>query len=882
MEKILLIDGNSIINRAFYALPLLKNSSGEYTNAVFGFLNIFFRFIDEEKPEYTSVAFDLPKPTFRHKKYPEYKGTRKAMPEELSPQITALKDILKKMNIKIFELEGFEADDVLGTLARKAEEKNIKPVIISGDRDLLQLATDNVMIRIPKTKGSKTEVENYLANDVLEAYGVTPEEFIEVKALMGDSSDNVPGVPGIGEKTAVKLIRQFKSVDGAIANAQEVKSKRASENLVKFKDLALLSKELVTIVTDVPIDFDPEQARIHDMFNNDVMNIFKKNDFKSLLHFFDSSTSGEDEICADFRCIDSLSDAKRFIAELNPWAEIACKIITDEGVILGISFSSDDSTAFIEITNDIDEDSLFEITRDFYEGDTKKIIHDVKTDMVILARKNIMLKNVGFDTFIAAYIINATSTSYNYNDLALEYLDETYESEELILGRRKSKKLLREIEHSVFVKIACLKSNIAFRAAPIIAKKLEEIGQHKLYYDIEYPLIEVLAGMELAGIYVDKTELMQYRIELEKKINELTAEIYAIAGEEFNINSPLQLGNILFEKLKLSNGKRTQKGWSTSADVLERLSNKSPIIDLILEYRTYAKLKSTYADGLLNVRSESTGRIYSTFNQTVTATGRISSSEPNLQNIPIKIELGHRLRKVFKPSRDYIFIDGDYSQIELRVLAHISNDENLIRAFNENQDIHSMTASQVFNVLFDEVSTSQRTKAKAVNFGIIYGKQAFSLSKDLKITNKEAQDYIDGYFEKYPAVKQFMDNVIKTAEECGYTETIFNRRRKIPEINSSNFIKRSQAQRAAMNMPIQGSAADIIKIAMIKVYNRLKRENMKSKLILQVHDELLIEAYKPEAEKAKQILKEEMENAVKLSVPLDIDIHEGVNWYEAK
>lgn len=881
----MLIDGNSILNRAFYALPLLTNKDGVYTNAVYGFLNIFFKFYDEEKPNYVGVAFDLPKPTFRHIKFDDYKGTRKGMPEELRVQLPLIKEVLSKMNIKIYELEGFEADDVLGTLATKADKEGITPVIISGDRDLLQLATDKIKIRIPKTKSGKTEVEDYLENDVKEVYGVTPKEFIEVKALMGDSSDNVPGVPSIGEKTATKIIQQYKSVENAIENAAEVKPKKASENLIAFKEQALMSKFLVTIVTDAPVVFDKAEAVADNIFNEEAYDIFKKNEFKSILTRFSNQMSdiNTENNEADYRLIKEESEFKNFLSELNPFDLLSIKIIEENKKVLGISFSNADNRGVFVSTEEIDEGRLFALVKEVYEGDNQKIIHDAKSDLRLLKKYNIELNNLEFDTLIAGYLIDATNSSYAYNDIADRFLNEAYQSEEEVLGKGKSKKSLTELGESKFIKQCCLITDVSFRAYEKMREELEKNEQLSLYYDIEQPLIFVLSDMETEGMYVDKAELLEYQKELGAKIEELTKDIYWLAGEEFNINSPKQLGEILFGKLGLKGGKKTKTGWSTSADVLEKLKDKDEIVGKVMEYRTYAKLKSTYADGLLNVRDEESGKIYSTFNQTVTATGRISSTEPNLQNIPIKLELGHRLRKVFKPTNeDYVFIDGDYSQIELRVLAHIADDENLINAFKEGQDIHRLTASQVFNVKFEDVTPLQRSGAKAVNFGIIYGKQAFSLSQDLGITKKEADRYIEGYFEKYPKVKIFMENVIEQARKTGYTKTIFNRIRFIPEINSSNFIQRNAAERVAMNMPIQGSAADIIKIAMVKVYNRLKKEKLKSKLILQVHDELLIEAHKSEVEEVYAILKDEMAKAVDLKVPLDIDVHEGANWYEAK
>ena len=883
MKKLMIIDGNSIINRAFYAIPLLTNKDGEYTNAVYGFLNIFFKLYDEEKPDYVGVTFDLPKPTFRHIKYDAYKGTRKGMPEELRPQIGLLKEVLKKMNIKIYELEGYEADDVIGTLAKKTEKAGIEPVIVSGDRDLLQIATDTIKIRIPKTKSGKTEIEDYYAKDVEEKYGVTPSEFIDVKALMGDSSDNVPGVPSIGEKTAIKIISEYKSVENAIENAENVKPKKAGENLAAFKEQALMCKFLVTIVTDAPVEFEEENSKCENMFNKDAFELFRKCGFKSLLNRFEVKEEKTDT-ASDFKAIYNKEEAEKFVSSISKAESCTC-IIKENEKIFGISFSDKANEAvFIGCGKGMTEEELITLFKEYFENEEyKKIIHDAKEDIVFLKNYGITLKGLVFDTMIGAYILDSTRDTYEYNDIAEIYLDENFISEEELLGKGKSRISLESIDEEKKIDFCCRKAEVLFRAKEKMAAKIEENEQHELYYDIELPLIYVLADMQCEGIKADKDELIVYRDELEKKIDELTGDIYWLAGEEFNINSPKQLSVILFEKLGLKGGKKTKTGWSTSADVLEKLKDDEEIVGKVLEYRTYAKLKSTYADGLLSVMDEKDGTIHSNFNQTVTATGRISSTEPNLQNIPIKIELGHKLRKVFKPkSDDFVFIDGDYSQIELRVLAHLAGDENLIKAFNDGADIHRLTASQVFNTPFDEVSVLQRTRAKAVNFGIIYGKQGFTLAQDLKISKKEADSYIAGYFEKYPKIKGFLDKAIEDAEKYGYAKTAFNRRREIPEIKSSNFIKRSAAQRVAMNMPIQGTAADIIKIAMVKVYNRLKKENMRSKLILQVHDELLIEAAKDETDKVKAILTDEMENAVSLSVKTEIDVHEGNTWYDAK
>lgn len=876
-EKIMLLDGNSLMNRAFYAMPVLTNKDGEFTNGVYGFLNIFFKLLDEEKPDYCTVCFDVHQPTFRHIEYTEYKGTRKPMPFELRPQMELVKKVLHSMNIKTLEMGGFEADDLLGTLASLADSKGIAPVIVSGDRDLLQLATDVVKIRIPKTKSGSTTIEDYNAKEVQETYGVTPEEFIDVKALMGDTSDNVPGVPSIGEKTAIKIIQQYKSVENAIENAAEVKPKKASENLVTYAEQALKSKWLVTIKTDVPLDFNIDDAKISDIFNENAYAMFKQYEFKSMLTRFDTDKVSEKHN-ADYTLVKDITKAKEILSELNPFELCSYKLITENTEIKGISITQSQHKAFVFRMSEADVLTVF---NDFFVNQNSKIAHNAKDDIVLLKRKGVDINNIVFDTMIGGYIINSSMDNYEYNELAADFLNESYPSEEEVLGKGKKKKALDDLNDNEFAEFCGRMCDISYRAYSVIDNKLMENNQQDLYYKIELPLIYVLAGMELAGMGVDRQGLIDYGKSLDSKIEELTKDIFWLAGEEFNINSPKQLSYILFEKLGLKGGKKTKTGWSTSADILEKLKDKDEIVGKVLEYRSYTKLKSTYADGLLAVLKED-NRIYSTFNQTITTTGRISSTEPNLQNIPVRIELGRQLRRVFVPKEDCVYIDADYSQIELRVLAHLAGDEILINAFKENQDIHAITASQVFNVPFEEVTPLQRRNAKAVNFGIIYGIGAFSLSQDLGITKKEADAYIESYFEKYPKIKAFIDGCVDFAKTNGYGITMFNRRRYIPEITSSNFIQRSFGERVAMNMPVQGTAADIIKIAMVKVYNRMKKEGLKSKLVLQVHDELLIEAYKNEEDRVSLILQEEMENAVSLLVPLAAEVHKGNNWYEVK
>ena len=884
-EKIMLIDGNSIVNRAFYGVPLLTNKEGKYTNGVYGFLNILFKLLDEEHPDYLAVAFDLHAPTFRHKTFDGYKGTRKGMPEELREQMPLLKEVLQIMHIPIFEQEGYEADDILGTLSALAEKNDVLPVVVSGDRDLLQIAGEKLKVRIPKTKGGRTETEDYYAADVLEKYGVTPTEFIDMKALMGDASDNIPGVPGIGEKTAAKIIQQYHDIETAIAHAAEIKPKKASENLAEFQEQARLSKFLATIIRDMPLEWNAESLKIRNMFNEEAYELVKRLEFKSMFSRFEGAVvTAEKKEEKAYKLVTDREGAEKIMASLKK-GEVGYAFVYDNEECQGLALYQEPlGGVWVEASMQLLMDDILRIFREFFVNTAyQKIGHDVKQDLKLLRGYGYEGFEVEFDTAIAAYILNATGSSYEYDDIANTFLDETYPSAEEVLGKGRGKKALVSLPDQERAAFAARQAEIFFRARKVMDEKLKENEQVSLFYDMEMPLIYVLADMEKYGIKVDKEALLAYQNLLDESLSGMTEEIYALAGEEFNINSPKQLGVILFEKMGMKGGKKTKTGYSTAADVLEKLRFEHPIVDKILNYRTLAKLKSTYADGLLAVMDMNTEKIYSTFNQTITATGRISSTEPNLQNIPVRLELGRELRKVFIPeSDDYCFLDADYSQIELRVLAHIAGDESLIDAFQNNQDIHRMTASQVFHVPFEEVTPLQRSNAKAVNFGIIYGKGSFTLGQDLGISRKEAEDYINAYFARYPKIKGFMDDTIKNGAKNGYVSTLWNRRRAMPELQSSNFIQRAAGERAAMNMPIQGSAADIIKLAMIKVHKALKDGCFKSRLILQVHDELLIETYKDEKEAVAKILKENMEQAAELLVPLDVDVHEGASWFEAK
>ena len=883
-EKIMLIDGNSIVNRAFYGVPLLTNGEGRYTNGVYGFLNILFKLLDEEQPDYLAVAFDLHAPTFRHRTFDGYKGTRKGMPEELREQMPLLKEVLQAMHIPIFEQEGFEADDILGTLSALAEKNGIVPVVVSGDRDLLQLAGETLKVRIPKTKGGRTETEDYYAADVQAKYGVTPAEFIDMKALMGDASDNIPGVPGIGEKTAAKIITQYHDIETAIAHAAEIKPKKASENLAAYQEQARLSKFLATIVRDMPLEWDKESLKIGDMFNQTAYELVKRLEFKSMFSHFEGSASAPKQAEQTYRFVADREGAKEVLAALKK-GEVGYAFVYENEEGQGLALYQEQlGGVWMEASMAFLMQELLEIFQPFFADSAyRKIGHDVKKDIRFLRSYGYNGFTAEFDTAIGAYILNATGSSYEYDDIAATFLNETYPSQEEVFGKGRTKKAFAALPEAERTAYGARQAEIFFRARKVMEERLAENEQKSLFYDMEMPLIYVLADMEKYGIKVDKAALLAYQKRLGESLDGMEEEIYALAGEKFNINSPKQLGVILFERLGLKGGKKTKTGYSTAADVLEKLRTAHPIVERILHYRQLAKLKSTYADGLLAVMDAETEKIYSTFNQTITATGRISSTEPNLQNIPVRLELGRELRKIFIPENaEFCFLDADYSQIELRVLAHISGDESLIAAFKSNQDIHRMTASQVFHVPFDEVTPLQRSNAKAVNFGIIYGKGAFSLGQDLGISRKEAEEYINAYFARYPKIKTFMEDTIKNGAKNGYVSTLWNRRRNMPELQSSNFMQRAAGERAAMNMPIQGTAADIIKLAMIKVHRALQEGGYRSRLILQVHDELLIEAYKEEKDAVAKILKENMEHAADLLVPLDVDVHEGASWFEAK
>lgn len=882
-EKLILIDGHSILNRAFYALPPLTNSEGIYTNAVLGFLNIMFKILDEEKPDYITVAFDVHHPTFRHEMFEAYKGTRKSMPEELRAQVPLLKEVLKAMNITIVERPGYEADDILGTLAKTGEANGLSVSLISGDRDLLQLATENIKIRIPKTKKGGTEIENYNTKDVLEAYGVTPTQFIDLKGLMGDASDNIPGVPGVGEKTAQKIIAAFDTIENAYLHVDEVTPPKAREALRNNYDQAILSKVLATIKIDCDIDYNLNDARLENLYNENTYNIFKRLEFKNLLNRFSEelSQSKQSRTESIFTHITDFEEAEKVFHNLYTKSDIIPGFFFayEKNVLLGLSITyQDEERFFLQTGGEITQEYLSDKLSVFLLENKGKLasIH-VKDQLGFLDRR---INEGIFDIMIAAYLLNPLSDSYEYDYIAKDYINEVHPSYQEIFGKLSLDKAMEEKKNE-FMNYCCNQSYVAFKAAPVLEASLKEADMLSLFEEIEMPLVYSLYDMEIRGIRVNKEALKEYGDKLAVSISNLEKEIYSLVGEEFNINSPKQLGVILFEKMHLPFGKKTKTGYSTSADILEKLKSEHPVVALILEYRQVTKLKSTYADGLA-VYIGDDERIHGKFHQTIAATGRISSTEPNLQNIPIRMELGREIRKVFIPEEDYIFLDADYSQIELRVLAHMSGDERLIAAYQEDQDIHKITASQVFHTPMEEVTSLQRRNAKAVNFGIVYGISSFGLGQDLNITRKEAETYINKYFETYPKVKNFLDELVEKGKGKGYVTTIYHRKRPIPELSSSNFMSRSFGERVAMNSPIQGTAADIIKIAMIRVNNKLKALNLKSRLILQIHDELLIEAHKDEVELVRNILQEEMQNAAVLSVPLEVDVNSGKNWYEAK
>lgn len=875
MNKLLLVDGNSILNRAFYGLPELTTKSGIHTNAVLGFLNIILKVIDEEKATHICVAFDVKKETFRNSIYKEYKGTRKPMPDELREQLPIMKEVLASMNICTVGVEGYEADDILGTLSRMGDAQGYSVTVLSGDRDLLQLATEKILIRIPKTKGGKTVVESYYPKDVEALYGVTPEIFIDMKGLMGDTSDNIPGVPGVGEKTASKLLAEYGSLDGIYASIDDMKKSRLKDNLIEFKEQAYMSKVLATIKLDCELDVKLDEMVFNAPFNEESYELFKKLELKSLFGRFDLSEKPR-KLEPDIIVPEDADECSKVLEELDKYNEIGFSYLFGHDGAVGISLCVKEGMAYIINFMCISEETVTLRLLSLCRSGVKLVCLDIKEQLPFIGLNE---EDFVFDCGVGAYLLNPMNEKYDYDDIAAAFLNLEIPSRKELLGKKDINAFVF-MDEDIKRHFAYL-SLIPFMAEEKIHKKLEEDGLLKLFNDIELPCVFSLYDMEKNGIRVDKQGLSEYGNRLKEKISVITEDIYRLCGCEFNINSTKQLGEILFEKLGLKSGKKTKTGYSTSVEVLEKLVGEHPVIALILEYRQLTKLNSTYVEGMSAFICED-GRIHGKFNQTVTATGRISSTEPNLQNIPTRLPLGREIRKVFIPEEGYVFLDADYSQIELRVLAHMSGDETLIEAYNKDSDIHSITASEVFGVPFDEVTDLMRRKAKAVNFGIVYGISSFGLGQDLDISRKEAEEYIQKYFDTYKKVKHFMDDMVESAKKKGYSLTMFDRRRPIPELKSSNYMTRSFGERAAMNSPIQGTAADIIKIAMINVNKELKKRSLKSRLVLQIHDELLVETHHDELDEVKDIMVSNMVNAAKLSVPLIVDINSGTSWYDAK
>lgn len=889
-NRLMIIDGSSLLHRGFYALPLLSTKDGIYTNGVYGFLTMFYKITEEYDPNYISVAFDKKAPTFRHLEFDLYKANRQKSPNELSLQFPILKEVLSAMNINQIEIEGYEADDIAGTIAKFGEEKGLEIILVTGDRDYLQLASEKSKVLV--TKKGITELEVFDNKIIMDKYGIKPEQFIDLKGLMGDQSDNIPGVPGIGEKTGLKLIKEFGSMENIYENIEKVSGKKRKESLIEYRQQAFMSKRLGEIVTNVPIELDMEKFIVKEPNWEKLKKLYEKLEFKSLIDKIpkDKIEDSREEFKSEFVLVNDDKEFNNIVNNIRKDKKIGFKIIYSgsnplKDEIIGICIKPKESRSYyINCENNDILGSFKDNFKEIFESeDIEKIGYNIKDDIIGLFRLDINISDLSFDSMIGQYLINPSQTDYSIHELAKEYFDIFIESEEELLGKGKKKKTFKSLElgkrGEYFSKIL----DLTFMLENQIKGLIKSQGMEKLYYDIELPLVEVLASMEYLGFKIDMNIINELGKEFDNEINNLTIEIYKLAGREFNVNSPKQLGEVLFDDLDLPVIKKTKTGYSTNAEVLDKLKDKHPIIDKILKYRQIVKLKSTYIDGLINLVDDETNRIHSSFNQTVTNTGRISSTEPNLQNIPVKTEEGRKIRKAFVPeNKNYVLVDGDYSQIELRVLAHISDDPKLKEAFYHNEDIHTKTASEVFEVEKEEVTPLMRSRAKAVNFGIVYGISDYGLSRDLDISRKEAKKYIDNYLKNYEKVKEYMDNIIEVGKRDGYVETILNRRRYLPELKSRNYAVRSFGERVAMNTPIQGSAADIIKIAMVRVYKELKKRNMKSKLILQVHDELIIEAHEDEKEEVENILRKIMEGSVELNVPLKVDIMMGESWYETK
>ena len=902
MDKFVLVDGNSIMNRAFYGImgsKMLTTKDGKYTNAVYGFLAILFKLLDDIQPQYMAVAFDLKAPTARHKMYEGYKANRHGMPDELAEQMPIIKEVLRAMNIDIIEMEGYEADDILGTLSCYGEAKNLDVTILSGDRDTFQLATDKVTIRIPHTKGGKTETDEYNREKIIEKYGLEPKQLIEVKGLQGDASDNIPGVPGVGEKTALKLVQKYGSIENLykkIEEGQDDLKGKQREKIVENKELAELSRTLGTINTKVPIKDDLTDLKVEEWDKEKVLELFKNLNFNRYIDRFNLRENGESENKQEIKELyksvgKSLKDVIGIIKNKNEMTfNLVTKSVEDQSKIIkeqiiGMSVYNNENKEVYYIN--LENNEIQEFKEIFEEEKIRKIGIDLSKTYILLKQENINIKGLYYDIAIASYIINPTNNKLKIEDLIQNDLKIDIET---FIGKEETQAQITlfdvQEENNKQTEIKKEKSNLyAYSIGKIkekTEKELEEIECLDLFYNIDMPTIEVLSNMQWNGMYVDKTELEQFGKELTDKLEVITKIIYEMAGEEFNINSTKQLGEILFEKMKLPVVKKTKSGYSTDVDVLEKLKKEDPIIEQILEYRQLMKLNSTYVEGLKQYINPETKRIHSFFHQTITATGRISSTEPNLQNIPTRFELGKRVRKVFKPQEGCVYIDADYSQIELRVLASISEDSHMIEAFKEGQDIHKQAASKVFKTPIDEVTKEQRSNAKAVNFGIVYGISDFGLGEQLGIGRKQAKKYIDEYLTQYSGINQFMDNIKEEAKEKGYVKTLFNRRRYIPELKSNNYMVRQFGARAAMNTPIQGTAADIMKIAMLKVFKEIEKRGLKSKIVLQVHDEMMLEVPIGEQQEIQEIMKKCMESAADLKVPLVAEISEANNWYDCK
>ena len=867
MKKLLILDSNSLMNRAFYALPPMNNSDGINSNAIYGFMNMLFKMKEEIGPDSIIATFDLKAPTFRHKEYAEYKAGRNKMPPELAEQFPIIKELLSFMGIKIFEIEGFEADDLIGTVSKFAENNNTEVFVVTGDKDALQLASDSTKIVITKKGVSETAI--YDRKTFIDEFEVTPNQFIDVKGLMGDKSDNIPGVPGVGEKTAFKLIKEYGSVEEVLKNIDNIPGKKLKENLEGNVEQAIFSKKLATIMREVPINLTLEDINSSDKENIlEIKKMLIKLEMKSILAKFKDDTVSE-KSTVEVKNVDTIEAMKEIFSAKKDIIYIDYTLIEPsrysklelEYLILGEE-NTGNCINFKDISSENKEEAIKSLKTLMEDENIKKVIHDGKNFVTFLNKYKIEIKGFEFDTAIAAYLIDSSKSKYEILELVNHYVGDNPSEE-----GNNLKVILSSYLPTIYEKLK---------------EKLHKENMDKLYYEVEHPLIYVLSSMESIGFNINESMLDELKVKFQKQIEETQESIYKISEEEFNISSPKQLGKILFEKLDLPVIKKTKTGYSTNQEVLEKLIDKHEIIPKIMYYRQITKINSTYIEGLKNVIDED-GHIHSNFNQTVTTTGRLSSTEPNLQNIPIRHELGREIRNVFIPMEESdILVSCDYSQIELRVLAHIADDENMIDAFKHHSDIHTKTASEVFKVPIDEVTSLMRSRAKAVNFGIVYGIGAFSLAQDLKITKKEAEEYMNIYFERYPKIKKYLENIVKDAEETGYVLTILNRRRFIPEIKASNKIVKALGDRLAMNAPIQGSAADIIKLAMVNVYNKLNEKKLKSELILQVHDELILNVKKEEFEEVKTLVEQEMENAIKLKVALDVDVNFGNTWYEAK